>query len=410
MAALEPAGPVTVALAGAVLGALAGLVPGFHPNTLAAAALALDARHPLPALPTVGFLMAALAAWTFTAAIPLVVLGVPEGELAPALHPGQRLARGGHADRALTASATGSLTGLAFGVPAALALAGVLSVPGAREAIQTATPWVAAAALIVLVATDPSGPARATLVAAAAALLGHVGLAVPVHSPVGWPATPLMPLFIGLFGLPALVHAAQSEPPDDVEPLPGEQGFVPSPGRRGPLLGSALGLLSGVFSGFTAGPATAVAAQIGRDRETSIMATISAVNTASVCVATGVLHALKRTRTGVHAARLALAWPLPGWDAVLGDLSAMALGGLVGVLGLALARRWADPLAEHVPRLASGLIVPWIVGIGLFTGWAGGLLCLAAWITARAAHAAGARRSLLMACLLGPALVRGLAG
>lgn len=409
MAALDPAVAVIVAAVGGIAGALAGLVPGLHPNTLAAAALAVDARGGLPPLETVAFLMAAMGAWTFTSAIPLVVLGVPEGELAPALHPGQRLARQGHAGRALTASATGSLAGLALGVPAALAIAGGLAQPGAREAIQAATPWVAGLALLVLVATDPSGPLTASLVATVAGLLGHVGLAVPVRSPLGWPATPLMPLFIGLFGLPALVHAARSEPLDE-EPLPGGDTHVPSSDRRGPVLGSLLGLVSGTFSGFTAGPATAVAAQVGRDRETSLMATVGAVNTASVCVATGVLHAVQRTRTGVHAARLALVWPVPGWDAVVGDLAALATGGLVGLVGLAVARRHAETLAARVPRLASGLVVPWIVGIGLFTGWAGGLVCLAAWTVARAAHAAGARRSLLMACLLGPALVRGLTG
>jgi TctA family transporter len=113
VATLAALAALSLALAGALVGGFAGLVPGLHPNTLAAGALALDARHPLPALPAVAFLLAALGAWTFTAAIPLVVLGVPEGEQAPALHPGQRLARRGHAERALTASATGSLTGLA---------------------------------------------------------------------------------------------------------------------------------------------------------------------------------------------------------------------------------------------------------------------------------------------------------
>jgi TctA family transporter len=400
---------VTLATVGGLTGGLAGLVPGLHPNTLAAGALAVEARWGLPALPTIAFLMAALGAWTFTSALPLVVLGVPEGELAPALHPGQRLARGGHAEEALTASATGSLAGLALGVPAALAIAHLLTAPGARAAIQAATPWVAGIALLVLVASDPAGPPTAALVALAAGLLGHVGLAVPVTSPLGWPATPLLPLFIGLFGLPALVHAARSPPPDH-EPLPGEDGHVPTPARRGPIVGSLLGLVSGVFSGFTAGPATAVAAQVGHQRETSLMATVGAVNTASVCVATGVLHALQRPRTGVHAARLALAWPIPGWDALVGDLAAMATGGLVGLVGLGLACRHAEALAAHVPGLARGLVVPWLVGIGLFTGWAGGLVCLAGWTLARAAHAAGARRSLLMATLLGPALVRGLTG
>lgn len=407
MATLDPALALTAGVLGGLAGALAGLVPGLHPNTLAAGALVLDARGGLPGAPAIAFLLAALGAWTFTSAIPLVVLGIPEGEQAPALHPGQRLARRGQAGRALAASATGSMAGLLVGVPAALLVARLFALPGARPAIQAATPWVAGAALLALVATDPSGPLDAALVALLAAGLGHASLQVPVSSPLGWPATPLLPLFIGLFGLPALLHAARSRP-DESDPPPGEGNRAPGPDRKGPILGSLLGLLSGTFSGFTAGPATAIAAQFGRQRATSIMATTSAVNTATACVATGVLHAVQRTRSGVHAARLALAWPVPGWDAVLGDLAATALGGAVGLAGLALARRHAHPLAVHVPRLAGALVPVWALTVGLFTGWAGGLVALAAWATARAAHVSGARRSLLMASLLGPAVLRGL--
>jgi TctA family transporter len=404
---VDPTASLIVGLAGGLAGALAGLVPGLHPNTLAAGALALDASRGLPGLATIAFLLAALGAWTFTAAVPLVVLGVPEGEQAPALHPGQRLARAGQAGRALAASAKGSTIGLALGIPGALLLARAFAVPGAEDAIQLATPIVAALATAALVLTDPAGLLPASLIAVLAAALGKIALDVPVSSPLGWPATPLLPLFIGLFGLPALVHAAKSRP-DDTEPLPGQRSRAPGPGTKGPVVGSLLGLVSGTFSGFTAGPATAIAARLGRQRATAIMATTSAVNTATACVATGVLHAVQRTRTGVHAARLALAWPLPGWDAVLGDLAATSVGALVGLLGLAAARARADPLAEQVPRLAGWLVPVWLATVAAFTGWAGGLIALAAWASARAAHAAGCRRSLLMACLLGPAILRGI--
>lgn len=407
MAILAP-GRLTAALVGAVAGALAGLVPGLHPNTLAAATLALDARWTLPGLPATAFLLAAMAAWTFTTAVPLVVLGVPEGESAPALMPGQRLARAGHADLALSASASGSLTGLIVGVPAALTVVEGLSYAGGNELVGTLTPWVAAGGLLVLVLTDPAGPLRAGLVALLAGALGWLALSTPVRSPLGWPSTPLMPLFVGLYGLPALRHAAGSKPPDESPPTPSGQRPPRGPGVQGPLVGAGLGLLAGTFSGFTAGPATAVAAQTGSNRETGLMATMSAVNTASVCVATGVLHAVQRTRTGVHAARLALAWPTPGWDAVVGDLAAVGAGAVVGLTGLAIARRHADTLAERVPDLAGLLVVPWIAGIVCFTGWPGALVGLAAWTMARAAHGLGTRRSLLMACLLVPALIRAL--
>jgi len=401
-------GLVTVALAGGLAGALAGTIPGVHPNTLAAIGLVLHAQGTVPGPPTAALLVAALGAWTFASAIPLVVLGVPEGESAPALLPGQRMAHDGNARQALAASAKGSLVGLVLGAPIAFGVALALELPGSVDALQTATPIVAMLAVTVLVVLDRAPLPNALLVATLAGTVGYLALDQPVRSPMGWPATPLMPLFVGLYGLPALTRAARSEPIDD--PVPTTRPDRPSkPGALGPTLGSLLGTLAGSFAGFTAGPATAIAASIQRQRPAGTLATMSSVNTASVCVASAMLRGAGRTRTGVHAAQKALV-PGGGTLAHLAtDLAHVALGGAVGVAMLALLARHADDLPD-VMRKASGLlVVPWIAGILLFTGWLGALVCAAAWATARLGAIADTRRSLLMTALLVPAGLQSLA-
>ncbi len=415
---MESVGPepfLIAALLGGVVGGLSGLVPGLHANTIAALGLVLALEGLAPSGATGAFLLAALGAWTFTTAVPLVVLGVPEGESAPALLPGQRMARQGRARQALQASATGSLVGLVLGAASGLALAHVLTLHDATGMLTAATPWVAGGALVVLVLTDPAGPLRALALAGLAGWLGAAALSLQLTSPLGLPATPLMPLFIGLFGLPALLGAARAAPPREPIPRPDGLPIRPRPGAErihpvGPALGSTLGLAAGTFSGFTAGPATAVATLVRRGSDAELLATTSAVNTSAACVATAMLHAASRTRTGVHAAHLALAPPTPGLDQLAVLLGQLATGGVAGLLLLALATARAPALAATVPRLARWLIAPWLGLIVLFTGWPGLVVTAAAWSVAHLAPPLGARRSLLMASLLVPAVVRGLIG
>jgi len=394
--ALDPLAGLAWAAAGAALGAGAGLVPGLHPNTLATGALLVGLDGGAPARAASLLLGGVLGAWTFANAIPLVVLGVPDGEDAPALLPGQRMAREGHARAALRASARGSLVGLAFGCAAAVAI--VLAVERADPdgLVQAATPAVQALALAVLVGTDPVGPARASLVAGLAGALGVVALDLPVASPLGLPSTPLAPLFIGLFGLPALVHAARAgAPPAEIGTLVDRSPRPPGPAPG--LLGSGLGLVAGTFAGFTSGPATAIAAVAWSGSDRDLMATTAAVNTSAVCVATGMLHALGRTRTGVHAAQRALAAPPPGTAGLPLALAAMAIA----------ARRWR-PIARLVPRLAPALVVGWAGLVLVQSGLVGLAIAGAGWACARAAAALGTRRSVLMACLLVPGLAQAL--
>lgn len=402
------ANTLTWALAGGAIGAGAGLVPGLHPNTIATGALLVALEGWLTPERAIPLLSGMLGAWTFANAIPLVVLGVPDGDDAPALLPGQRLAQDGKAAEAIHASARGSVTGLVAGAALALVLAWSMARVDLEPALQAATPWIQGGALLVLVATDPAGPVRALVVAVLAGALGHGALSLPVSSPIGLPATPLAPLFIGLFGLPALANAARSGPPR--EPFPGTKiRRVRIPGHAPGLVGSALGLLAGTFSGFTSGPATAVAVLVRGGRPASVLATTAAVNTSAACVATAMLHAATRTRTGVHATQLALAVPDPSVAALAASLTALALGGVLGLAAMVLAARSADPIAGTVPRIAPALVVVWLAVIGAQTGLAGFGIAAAAWTSARAASALGTRRSVLMAALLVPGLLDALA-
>lgn len=405
MAALDT-GLIGVLLIGSLAGCLASLVPGLHVNTVAALGLLAAQRTQAAPAATAAALLAALGASTFVSIVPLVLLGVPEGEDAPALLPGQRLAKAGRTRQALAASARGSLIGLLLASLVSLPLLGVLTLPQTPSVLARAAPGVAAAALAVLVLSDGAGPAKAGLLAALAGALGLLALDLPVASPLGLPATVLLPLFLGLFGLPALAQAARARPLEVRARPAQEEDPDETSGRLGPILGSGLGLLAGLFPGFTTGPATAVAVLVDRGEDEAIIATTSAVNTAMAVTATVALHALDRTRTGVHAAQVALAVPTGTRAWLVGDLEALVLGAVVGLAFLGASARVLPGLARFVPRVAMALIVPWLALVLAFTGGVGMVVAAAGWAVARAGMALGCRRSLLMASLLVPTVAR----
>lgn len=107
-------------LAGTGLGCLTGLVPGLHPNTLAAL---LAAAPLLGAGPGAVLLVSAAVAHTFLNVVPALVLGVPDPDVALSMLPGHDLVRRGEGEDAVLHSAAGSLAGLV------LALAAVPLIP-----------------------------------------------------------------------------------------------------------------------------------------------------------------------------------------------------------------------------------------------------------------------------------------
>lgn len=401
------AGELLIALVlGGLAGSLASLVPGLHVNTLASIALVLATTGTLQGPGLAPGLLAALGASTIVSIVPLVALGVPEGADAPALLPGQRLARTGRARPALVASATGSLTGLVVTTGLALPLMHALQLPTAPGLLARLAPWVAGLALALLVLTDGGGPARALVVAGLAGLLGVLALDQPAPSPLGLSSTVLLPLFLGLFGMPALALAAQAPPlaleAPEAAPARSRTGLV------GPGLGALLGLLAGLFPGFTTGPATALATLVRQADDEALIATTSAVNTGVAVTATVALHALARTRTGVHAAQLALGSRLGTADRLLADLGHVTAGVLAGLVVLGFVAGALGRLGHTVPRLALGLIPLWLALVWALTGWMGLLVAASGWAVAWTAAAAGCRRSLLMATLLVPTVLRGL--
>lgn len=265
-------------LVGTGLGILTGLVPGFHTNNICAILLTmqvpficlLEGMVPtyIALLLLVCLVVSAATTHTFVNFIPATFLGAPEGDTALSVLPGHRMLMEGRGELAVRLSSMGSLGALLLGTMVALLLRPLMGDPvGLYSTSRPFIPLILLAVALILVLSEGTnrGKLWACLVLMSAGCLGLIVLGseglsnhnwVPVAMvglPVGdWA---LMPLFVGLFGLPTLLISlvtSRSSPPQPtglVSRLPVRRLF------RGVVTGTFSGALVGWYPGVTSAEA-----------------------------------------------------------------------------------------------------------------------------------------------------------
>lgn len=406
---------VTLAAAGSVAGVLTGLVPGLHVNTLAAVALATSA----PGTTAVVVLVAVGVAHTFVSILPATYLGAPGEETALSVLPAHRLLHVGRASEAVHLSVHASLLGLLGAVVVLLPLRWLLGEPLRLLAVlDHAAPWLLGLALAVLAAMEaPRGPhhaVRALGVMALAAWLGLLAFDWPVRALVAVPASPLLPLLAGLFGVPGLVvalHERSTLPLQD--PAPPWSRPVATRGRD-VLPGLGVSAATAVLPGLTSAVATSLA-RIGRrtDDPRPVLATLSTVNTTHAVLALSMLWLVGRTRSGLAQAVDAL-HPTTPWTAgavppLFGAvLQTVLLAGVVGAVGTLWLERPLRSGLERLPAAApSGMGLTLVVVLAAVLSGPHGLALLGlAAVVGTVPLVLGVRRVHLTAALIVPILVR----
>lgn len=401
-------------LAGACAGLVAGAVPGFHVNALAAVSLA---AVPVGGEAGVAFLVAAFAASPFGLALSSPFLGGTTEDAALQGLPATQLAREGRAVEAVALQAWGAF----FGIMAALPLAFVAraALVAAAPSLSRWMPWLLLAIVAALVLSERASREaarwarrlRALFVLGLAGALGLAAFRLGASSPLGLPASPLLPLLAGLFAAPALVTmlAERRRFPRArmraARPLRGELSRAAWPGA---LVSSLIGVAPGV----SASHASLLLPRAASPEQG--LARLAAVNGGAVVFTLLAWHALGKARSGVLVA--ADAWaPRVSWrlgaappPEVLSEAALVVLAAGVAAL---LARAISTPLCASVSRASPrrvarvGLAVL-VACVAAFTGALGlvelGVACAIGWLPMRW----GLRRSHLMGVVLVPALLR----
>lgn len=265
----------------------------------------------------------------------------------------------------------------------------------------------------------PLSGAAGRLAAAAllglAGLLGLVALPIGARSPLGLPASPLLPLLAGLFAVPPLLDALRARRASAAATAALRAPSVPA---RGLLRAAAPGALASALLGIVPGVSASHAALLtprARSPEGALLR-LSAVNGGAVVFTLLAWHALGKARAGALVAAQSLSQP-PRWatplpPAPIVDEWAVVLAA-AGAACLA-ARVCALPLARAHARLRPARVS--LVGLGVLTAlvaaFAGGVGLLVLAAASAVGLLAGRwrlRRGLLMGVLLVPTLAWALA-
>ncbi|AKH97782.1 tripartite tricarboxylate transporter permease [Halanaeroarchaeum sulfurireducens] len=393
--------------AGIVFGAMSGLTPGLHVNTVAVLMAAVAPEVPAPPHLLGVSMLAAGITHSFLDVVPTLAIGVPDAAMSVSALPGHRLVMGGRGREALRVSAVGSGSAIAaaavFGIPLTLFMQSVITT------LDESIPYVVGAIAAFLILTERGRLAKVggllSLLTSGLLGLGLLDVTAGGLAPGG---DTLLPLLSGLFGIPILVHAygGAGVPPQ------GGPTVVASPRRT--LGWGIVGAISGALVAYLPGVSAAVAAALSfsvlpaASGDRAFVATVSGVNTSNTIFAVFALVALDTPRTGVlvaiENAALPINLPLVLGGIVLAAAVSFVLVPLVGDVYLTAVGR-LDPR-----RLSVGVGALVVVLVGVFTGPIGVGILLVASVVGMVPNHFGTRRVHLMGVLLVPITLRGLTG
>ncbi|MCK5414608.1 MAG: tripartite tricarboxylate transporter permease [Thermoplasmata archaeon] len=390
----------TASLLGALVGCLTGLVPGLHSNNAAsfignnpgfllmvAGLGVLSTDDPTWALVASSAVVACAVAHTVANIVPSIYLAIPEGDTALSVLPGHRMVMAGRGEEALRVSVTSSIASLALALALVVPLAYVMGphIGLYGLAMTLMGPFLLGASAYMMLKESEKGQgsdrlggwrgtAAALVVFCASGALGHLAL---------FQAGLVVPLFIGLFGVPMIVLALQrrEEVPEPGPPLTVRN--VPPPPWGSVLLGSLAGSLVGWFPGISSAQATILAVPGGSHGDDDMegarrfIAGVSAVNTANAIFTLVALATILRVRSGATAAvRDLMAWEVAPWSSgiapgpdIVSLLISATVGGLIAApITILVGRRMEKALPVLSAKWFLAMVLAVLVFMAIVTG------------------------------------------
>ncbi|MFO8052202.1 MAG: tripartite tricarboxylate transporter permease [Thermoplasmatota archaeon] len=441
---------VCASLIGTGLGVITGLIPGLHVNNVAIVMLSLS---PLAAsllsdilgmsslltfLLVASSIVATSMAHTFLDFIPSTFLGAPEAETALSVLPAHGMLLEGQGYKAIFYSAFGSFGAVIAGCILLLPYKLVVNEPlNGYELLKEVIGFVLVGVVVLMLVTETKkvryipirekrgsigwsegafsrtlGVLSAFVLFLVAGILGLIILDLPVSSPFGLPSTVLFPALSGLFGTSTLLESLRggaTVPKQSIDTPEIDLKDAASSITTGGIAGSVVGFLPGMSGGV----ATVIAMIFRKDpKPSSVIMTLSAINTANSFFVLAALFLILRPRSGaaivVDELIVVNAWnsALPPMELTLLMLSALIASSLGFFLTLLLGRKLANILPRlPYSKLAMGIIFLITVMVFLFTGPTGILVLVVSTSIGMIAPLTGLRRSHAMGVLLLPVLM-----
>lgn len=438
------------AFVGTALGVITGLIPGLHVNNVAIVLLGLSPlisellrsgtslSSGTAMLVVASAIVATSMAHTFLDFIPSTFLGAPEAETALSVLPAHGMLLEGNGYHAVFLSAVGSFGAIVVGCILMIPYRLLVNEPvNGYVLLKEVMVWVLMGVVVLMLVTETKripyrkirdmdgaiswkegrfsgvlGVGAAFLLFLTAGSLGMIALDLRITSPLGLPSTALFPLLSGLFGTSTLLESLRggaAVPEQRIERTTLDPKEVASSITTGGIAGSVVGFLPGMSGGV----ATVIAMIFRKDpKPSSVILTLSAINTANSFFVLSALFLILRPRSGaaivVNELVEVTEWggALPPTELALLMMSALVASCLGFYLTLTLGARLAN-IMPKIPydRLAWGIIGFIVIMVIAFTGLLGLLVLMVSTSIGMIAPLTGIRRSHGMGVLLLPVIL-----
>ncbi|MCX8174949.1 MAG: tripartite tricarboxylate transporter permease [Candidatus Micrarchaeota archaeon] len=388
--------PLAAVLAGLLLGAFSGLVPGIHSNTVAS----VLATMPIAPDAFAVVVAAVLAAHIVFSFFPAIFLSIPDETVVVSVLPGHRLALEGRGREALAVCASSAM--IASGASAVLLPAALAILPAIYPAIEPNMALVLACASLFLLASERQ-VRKIMLAGFVFALSGALGLA-SMRAPIN---DPLFPAFCGLFAASGILLSFAS-----AQPLPSQKSqktkldFLPYVAA-----GVLFGMLSDLLPGIAAPAQIAVFASLllPTEEPRKFLALVAAIAASHAVFAFGALVSIGKAREGALAIMNEI-------KPVLAPDLPVLIGAFLLSLGISVFLLMR--LAKHANRLQSldmrvlnfGILSYLTCAVAIVSGAGGLLLFATSTAVGLLPPLLGIRRTHVMGLIIVPAIALSLAG
>ncbi|QGA81038.1 tripartite tricarboxylate transporter permease [Candidatus Nanohalobium constans] len=375
-------------LTGVLLGVFTGLIPGIHPNTVIFSSIPFYLTSEIEFILYAALISGLSISHTFHDFIPAFYLQAPEGGTALSMSVGSEMASNGRGFEAFNSTLIGGITSLFVFILMLPVLYFFL-----KNVYAAVEPFMAPfLAFFLFFLIFRSGRKEAFIVAG---LAGTLGLLTLNSSIAG--SFILMPIFSGLFAVPAVLSSIGSG-----AEIPGQEESFEFEGVRGGAVGFLAGTMAGVFPGLGAAGSTSFLMPLLEDKK-DFLAGMGGVNTSDIAMSLVSLLVIGKARSGSSVALSSLTQTVE-WEIFLLIGVSIFCAGISALTALRSHNLFLQVFELVSFRFVGFLVLAVLLGVSfVFSGVFGVLVLLVASLVGGYSFLVDCR-SVCMAVLLVPAI------
>ncbi len=385
-------------IAGILTGTITGLTPGLHINTIAVLALAIHRTQDTDPLLLSCFIIAMSTTHSFMDFIPSIFFGAPDPATALTTLPTHLMLFKGKGYEALTLSVLGGLFGMIILLIFLITIADLVT--PIYKAIKPAIPYILVLAITFII-IDSGNWKKSLLIFILSGILGTITLNLHMINS----NYTLFPLFAGLFGISNILMSLENK-----SKIPKQNTKIKIKAKgtlKSSFAGFIGGLIAGILPGLGSSQSAMLVQHIGKIKGAkNFIIAVGTIGTIDIILSFIAIYLIGNARSGVAIAV----------DSIIGNLTKDTLSIFIGVAFLSAGLsailtlkigKIATTIIEKIDYkiLGTSIIILLILMTVLFTNITGLILLVTSTTLGIYAQTIGARRSMLMGCLIVPTIM-----